>query len=153
MILLSSWNNDMKRPLVHHPGNPSKLRVSAIALGWCFAEMTLTCFQRMEDPTCGTVFRYFYSDPETNGLSLLELAGKTSGNTSFPILFVGNKLDPITPLTGAQAMKERFYGSALLVQDTVGVCVRIVQCSMSLTDTLLAYVILRYKPMYLRHSS
>ena len=41
-------------------------------------------------------------------------------NGSVPILFVNNRLDPVTPLKNAQKMATRFEGSGLLVQDNVG---------------------------------
>lgn len=41
-------------------------------------------------------------------------------NGSVPILFVNNRLDPVTPLKNAQKMAFRFEGSGLLVQDGVG---------------------------------
>ena len=44
---------------------------------------------------------------------------KTNG-TVFPILFVSNILDPVTPLVGARKMQAHFSGSALLVQDAMG---------------------------------
>jgi poly(3-hydroxyalkanoate) synthetase len=80
-------------------------------------------WQWLEDPTCGTVFRYFLAS-STRRIDL--------GNTSFPIFFVSNKLDPITPLSGARAMAERFPGSALLEQYAVGVCPWIISYSMNL---------------------
>jgi pimeloyl-ACP methyl ester carboxylesterase len=46
-------------------------------------------------------------------------ASKSNG-TEFPILFVSNTLDPVTPLVGAQKMQAHFSGSALLVQDGMG---------------------------------
>jgi hypothetical protein len=39
---------------------------------------------------------------------------KTNG-TAFPILFVSNTLDPITPLVGALKMHAHFSGTALLL--------------------------------------
>ncbi|KAJ7111239.1 TAP-like protein-domain-containing protein [Mycena epipterygia] len=41
-------------------------------------------------------------------------------NTSFPLLLVGNTLDPVTPLAGAMKTAKAFPGSALLTQDAVG---------------------------------
>ncbi|KAH8679363.1 hypothetical protein BGZ61DRAFT_457094 [Ilyonectria robusta] len=42
-------------------------------------------------------------------------------NTSFPILFASNTIDPITPLISARTMSSRFPGSVLLMQEAVGV--------------------------------
>ncbi|KZV74674.1 hypothetical protein PENSPDRAFT_681844 [Peniophora sp. CONT] len=42
------------------------------------------------------------------------------GNTSVPILFVGNTIDPATPIAGAVATSSRFPGSALLTQNSTG---------------------------------
>ncbi|USP73789.1 alpha/beta-hydrolase [Curvularia clavata] len=41
-------------------------------------------------------------------------------NTSFPILFIGNTIDPITPATGARKVSSLFPGSVVLIQDSVG---------------------------------
>jgi hypothetical protein len=43
------------------------------------------------------------------------------GNTSFPLLFIGNTADPVTPLAGAKKMSKLFEGSAVLTVDTPGV--------------------------------
>ncbi|KAL4905510.1 hypothetical protein BDW74DRAFT_152747 [Aspergillus multicolor] len=43
-----------------------------------------------------------------------------SGNTSFPMLFVNNILDPVTPLASAKKMSGAFPGSVLLQQDSEG---------------------------------
>ncbi|CAA9963942.1 TAP domain protein [Pyrenophora teres f. maculata] len=40
--------------------------------------------------------------------------------TDYPILFVSNTLDPITPLSGARRMQAHFSGSSLLVVDAMG---------------------------------
>jgi hypothetical protein len=42
------------------------------------------------------------------------------GNTSFPILFIGNTADPVAPLAGAK-MSKLFKGSSVLTLDTPGV--------------------------------
>ncbi|KAH7394211.1 TAP-like protein-domain-containing protein [Phaeosphaeria sp. MPI-PUGE-AT-0046c] len=42
--------------------------------------------------------------------------------TNAPILFVSNTLDPVTPLVGAQKMRDLFPGSGLLIQDAPGHC-------------------------------
>ncbi|KAF2001202.1 hypothetical protein P154DRAFT_490584 [Amniculicola lignicola CBS 123094] len=44
------------------------------------------------------------------------------GNTSYPILFISNTADPVTPLRSGRIMSARFPGSALLVQDSAGHC-------------------------------
>ena len=41
-------------------------------------------------------------------------------NGSLPILFVNNRLDPVTPLKNAVKMSTRFHGSSVLVQNNVG---------------------------------
>ncbi|KAL2857267.1 TAP-like protein-domain-containing protein [Aspergillus pseudoustus] len=45
-----------------------------------------------------------------------------SGNTSYPLLFVNNILDPVTPLQSAKHMTGAFPGSVLLQQDSEGHC-------------------------------
>ncbi|TDL14554.1 hypothetical protein BD410DRAFT_797094 [Rickenella mellea] len=41
-------------------------------------------------------------------------------NTSFPLLVIGNTIDPATPLTSAQKMSRAFKGSVLLTQNSAG---------------------------------
>ncbi|PYH42471.1 putative proteinase [Aspergillus saccharolyticus JOP 1030-1] len=49
-----------------------------------------------------------------------QLQGPIGGNTSHPILFVNNVLDPVTPLHSAHTMSQRFPGSTVLQQDSEG---------------------------------
>lgn len=51
--------------------------------------------------------------------------GPFTANTSQPLLFVSNTLDPVTPLDGAQKVSHRFPGSVVLQQDCEGVCIPI----------------------------
>jgi len=48
--------------------------------------------------------------------------GPVEGKTKFPILFVGNTADPVTPLAHAKTMSKRFPGSRVLTQDSPGHC-------------------------------
>ncbi|KAJ6510787.1 hypothetical protein C8R45DRAFT_1088930 [Mycena sanguinolenta] len=47
--------------------------------------------------------------------------GPFVANTSFPLLLVGNTMDPVTPLWAAKKMSEGFAGSVVLTQDSPGV--------------------------------
>ncbi|PYH97616.1 proteinase [Aspergillus ellipticus CBS 707.79] len=49
-----------------------------------------------------------------------QLPGRIAANTSHPLLFVTNILDPVTPLRSARKMSRRFPGSVLLQQDSEG---------------------------------
>lgn len=49
------------------------------------------------------------------------LEGPFTGNTSHPLLFVSNTLDPVTPLRSARKMASSFPGSVVLEQDSEGV--------------------------------
>jgi hypothetical protein len=57
---------------------------------------------------------------------------QVGGNTSFPVLFLSNKFDPITPLVNAHAMSKLFPGSGLLVQNAIGVRHGLVYLSFSM---------------------
>ncbi|KKK19773.1 hypothetical protein AOCH_003187 [Aspergillus ochraceoroseus] len=41
-------------------------------------------------------------------------------NASLPILFVGNRFDPVTPFGNARTVAERYEGSAVLMHESVG---------------------------------
>ncbi|RAK99936.1 putative proteinase [Aspergillus ibericus CBS 121593] len=49
-----------------------------------------------------------------------KLTGPFTANTSHPLLFVSNTLDPVTPLRSARKMSRSFPGSVLLQQDSEG---------------------------------
>ncbi|KDR84381.1 hypothetical protein GALMADRAFT_237210 [Galerina marginata CBS 339.88] len=46
--------------------------------------------------------------------------GPIMGNTSFPLLLIGNTADPVTPLVGAKKTSKGFPGSVVLTQDSPG---------------------------------
>ncbi|KAK0504497.1 TAP-like protein-domain-containing protein [Armillaria luteobubalina] len=46
--------------------------------------------------------------------------GPIAGNTSYPILFIGNTADPITPLSAAFKLSTAFPGSVVLTQNSSG---------------------------------
>ncbi|KAK7047751.1 hypothetical protein VNI00_006079 [Paramarasmius palmivorus] len=48
--------------------------------------------------------------------------GPISGNTSHPILLIGNTADPVAPLHAARVVSEGFPGSVVLTQDCAGHC-------------------------------
>jgi hypothetical protein len=50
-----------------------------------------------------------------------KLAGPFGGNTSFPILFIANRADNVTPLRSARNNAKKFKDSTILVQESFGV--------------------------------
>ncbi|KIY60841.1 alpha/beta-hydrolase [Cylindrobasidium torrendii FP15055 ss-10] len=46
--------------------------------------------------------------------------GPVMGNTSFPLLLLGNTADPVTPVSAAKTMSGRFPGSVVLTQNSGG---------------------------------
>ncbi|KAL0580847.1 hypothetical protein V5O48_001139 [Marasmius crinis-equi] len=51
-----------------------------------------------------------------------QFRGPITGNTSFPLLIIGNAADPVTPLWAAHKVSEGFPGSVVLSQDSAGHC-------------------------------
>ncbi|KAK1219898.1 hypothetical protein PQX77_017351 [Marasmius sp. AFHP31] len=49
-----------------------------------------------------------------------QFRGPIGGNTSFPLLIIGNKADPVTPLWAAHKVSKGFPGSVVLSQDSAG---------------------------------
>ncbi|KAI0031333.1 alpha/beta hydrolase fold-domain-containing protein [Vararia minispora EC-137] len=64
--------------------------------------------------------------------------GPWGGNTSTPILFIGNTFDPVTPFAGAQKMSSLFSGSGLLKQNSTG------HTSISASSECTTNVVVRY---------
>lgn len=73
--------------------------------------------------------------------------GPFTANTSHPLLFVSNTLDPVTPLGSAQKMSHSFPGSVVLQQDCEGVCIPV---SIHIAACL-AYTHILTQPAHLRH--
>ncbi|EKM58437.1 uncharacterized protein PHACADRAFT_252751 [Phanerochaete carnosa HHB-10118-sp] len=65
-------------------------------------------------------------------------AGPFIGNTSFPMLLIGNTADPVTPLAHAQKMSRGFNNSVVLHQDSAG------HCTFAATSICTAKVIREY---------
>ncbi|PLB43319.1 hypothetical protein P170DRAFT_459762 [Aspergillus steynii IBT 23096] len=51
-----------------------------------------------------------------------EFNGPVAGHTSYPLLFIGNTYDPVTPLRNAVKMARSFPRSVVLQQNSVGHC-------------------------------
>jgi len=54
--------------------------------------------------------------------SVERFSGALEGNTSHPILVIGNTADPVTPLASAKRMSKHFPGSVVLTQNSTGHC-------------------------------
>jgi pimeloyl-ACP methyl ester carboxylesterase len=74
-------------------------------------------------PTAGAIWAMFKM--QCTGWSIranYRYDGPYGGNTSHPILFVGNTADPVTPLRSARLMHAKFPNSGLIIADTAGHC-------------------------------
>ncbi|QIW95476.1 hypothetical protein AMS68_000994 [Peltaster fructicola] len=69
---------------------------------------------------------------------LYRYAGPWTGNTSFPILFIGNSADPVTPVRNARKMARGYRSAGVLEQESSG------HCSTSAPSRCTREVIYRY---------
>lgn len=53
---------------------------------------------------------------------LYRFTGPWSGNTSHPLLFIGNSADPVTPVRSARKFVGRFHNAGLVEQGSAGHC-------------------------------
>ncbi|KAL0580846.1 hypothetical protein V5O48_001138 [Marasmius crinis-equi] len=67
-----------------------------------------------------------------------QFRGPIAGNTSFPLLVIGNAADPVTPLWAAHKVSKGFPGSVVLSQDSAG------HCSLSSPSVCTARIIRNY---------
>ncbi|KAK1218209.1 hypothetical protein PQX77_019110 [Marasmius sp. AFHP31] len=67
-----------------------------------------------------------------------QFRGPISGNTSFPMLIIGNTADPATPLSAAKKASQQFPGSVVLEQNSPG------HCSVAVPSVCTAKVVREY---------
>ncbi|KZT36575.1 hypothetical protein SISSUDRAFT_1049722 [Sistotremastrum suecicum HHB10207 ss-3] len=65
-------------------------------------------------------------------------SGRFEGNTSFPLLLIGNTADPVTPLWAAKKMSKGFKDAVVLTQNSSG------HCSLAATSACTAKYIREY---------
>lgn len=66
---------------------------------------------------------WVFKGPFTTPAAKLTAGGKTvPGHPAAPILFLSNRLDPVTPLKAARAMAAKHPGAGLVVQEAMGHC-------------------------------
>ena len=81
-------------------------------------------WHRLEDisPTVGSIWsRLRMACNSWKIRAVHRFEGEFGGKTNWPILWVANTADPVTPLKSARIMQGRFEGSGLVVQDSPGV--------------------------------
>lgn len=66
------------------------------------------------------------------------MEGPFTGNTSWPLLIVGNSADPVTPVRNAHKMAKAYEGAVVLEQNSEGVCSPPVTVYTTLLTTALA---------------
>lgn len=55
-------------------------------------------------------------------VALTVLEGPFTGNTSWPLLLIGNSADPVTPVRNAHKMAKGYEGAVVLEQNSEGHC-------------------------------
>ena len=63
-----------------------------------------------------------FKDPFTTPKATTESGKPVPGKPLSPILFLTNRLDPVTPLSAARAMSANHPGSRLIIQEAMGHC-------------------------------
>ncbi|PBL01762.1 alpha/beta-hydrolase [Armillaria gallica] len=100
------------------------------------AEIAVSCSDAPNNDTVADLFAYWDQNKGISTFSDLfmqriscsgwkfhrddRFTGPVAGNTSYPILFIGNTADPVTPLSAAKNASSAFPGSVVLARNATG---------------------------------